>query len=195
MDSCANVNFAFRGVCNRCGTGRPAGVSSGGGGVAGRGRGRAATDSAGLGRGATGRTGLFGPNDWPCPMCGNINWPNGQNAISATPIGLGIMREVQGTMIARMKVKVAGELLAQFEPQVCLTSECTAFIVLASLRILPLCALSSSSIHMGGRGGGYKELDEEELEEMKWRRREAEEARDICCLLIIGMMLHFISSS
>lgn len=27
----------------------------------------------------------------------------------------------------------------------------------------------------GGRGGGYKELDEEELEETKRRRREAEE--------------------
>ncbi|CAN6997811.1 unnamed protein product, partial [Brassica oleracea var. botrytis] len=27
----------------------------------------------------------------------------------------------------------------------------------------------------GGRGGGYKELDEQELEETKRRRREAEE--------------------
>jgi len=27
----------------------------------------------------------------------------------------------------------------------------------------------------GGRGGGYKELDEEELEEVKKRRKEAEE--------------------
>jgi hypothetical protein len=27
----------------------------------------------------------------------------------------------------------------------------------------------------GGRGGGYKELDEEELEEVKRRRKEAEE--------------------
>jgi hypothetical protein len=29
----------------------------------------------------------------------------------------------------------------------------------------------------GGRGGGYKELDEQELEETKRRRREAEEVR------------------
>lgn len=31
----------------------------------------------------------------------------------------------------------------------------------------------------GGRAGGYKELDEEELEETKRRRREAEEVRSI----------------
>lgn len=29
----------------------------------------------------------------------------------------------------------------------------------------------------GGRAGGYKELDEEEIEETKRRRREAEEVR------------------
>ena len=34
----------------------------------------------------------------------------------------------------------------------------------------------------GGRGGGYKELDEEELEEVKKRRKEAEE---VGCLLNI----------
>ncbi|GFQ01902.1 transcription initiation factor TFIID subunit 15 [Phtheirospermum japonicum] len=102
--SCGNVNFAFRGVCNRCGTARPAGAAGGGSGGGGRGRGRGGLDSggptragagaAGAGAGAAGG-GLFGPNDWPCPI--------------------------------------------------------------------------------GGRGGGYKELDEEELEETKRRRREAEE--------------------
>ncbi|KAG6545553.1 hypothetical protein Mapa_013155 [Marchantia paleacea] len=74
--SCANINFAFRGVCNRCGTARPAGGSSGGaGGVGGgRGRGRGPGTDAGRGRGPGGPPGLFGPNDWNCPMCGNINW-------------------------------------------------------------------------------------------------------------------------
>lgn len=33
------------------------------------------------------------------------------------------------------------------------------------------------SLIRGGRGGGYKELDEQELEETKRRRREAEEVR------------------
>ncbi|GJU24311.1 nucleic acid-binding, OB-fold protein, partial [Tanacetum coccineum] len=62
--SCTNVNFAFRGVCNRCGSARPAGASGGGGG---RGRGRGGPDSGG-GRGAAGGpTGLFGPNGWSCP--------------------------------------------------------------------------------------------------------------------------------
>ncbi|KAL3638018.1 hypothetical protein CASFOL_018466 [Castilleja foliolosa] len=76
---CGNVNFAFRGVCNRCGTARPAGAGGGAGG-GGRGRGRGGLDSggptravAGAGAGAAGG-GLFGPNDWSCPMCGNINW-------------------------------------------------------------------------------------------------------------------------
>lgn len=118
--SCSNVNFAFRGVCNRCGTARPAGVSSGGGG---RGRGRGASDAAGPGRGVAGPTGLFGPNDWSCPMCGNINWAK------------------------RMKCNI------------CNTNKPGHNI--EGVR--------------GGRGGGYKELDEEELEETKRRRREAEE--------------------
>ncbi|KAK9935719.1 hypothetical protein M0R45_022807 [Rubus argutus] len=72
--SCGNVNFAFRGVCNRCGSARPTGVSGGGAGGGGRGRGRG-VDSGGRGGPVGAPTGgLFGPNDWPCPMCGNINW-------------------------------------------------------------------------------------------------------------------------
>ncbi|KAJ7297762.1 hypothetical protein O6H91_Y037300 [Diphasiastrum complanatum] len=72
--SCANINFAFRGVCNRCGTARPAGGAGAGGMGGGRGRGRGAPDVSGRGRGPGGPPGLFGPNDWNCPMCGNINW-------------------------------------------------------------------------------------------------------------------------
>ncbi|KAB1206040.1 Transcription initiation factor TFIID subunit 15 [Morella rubra] len=73
--SCTNVNFAFRGVCNRCGSARPVGASGGGAGAGGSGRGRGGHDSGAHGRtgGAT-TGGLFGPNDWSCPMCGNINW-------------------------------------------------------------------------------------------------------------------------
>lgn len=121
--SCGNVNFAFRGVCNRCGAARPAGA---GGGSGGRGRGRGNGAGAGAGRGdraAPGPTGLFGPNDWPCPMCGNINWAK------------------------RTKCNI--------------------------------CNTNKPGHNEGGarvgRGGGYKELDEEELEETKRRRREAEE--------------------
>ncbi|XP_011094224.1 transcription initiation factor TFIID subunit 15 [Sesamum indicum] len=126
--SCGNVNFAFRGVCNRCGTARPAGASGGGGAGGGRGRGRGGGghDLGGptraVGAGATGG-GLFGPNDWPCPMCGNINWAK------------------------RTKCNI------------CNTNK-------------P--GLSEGGVR-GGRGGGYKELDEEEIEETRRRRREAEE--------------------
>lgn len=122
--SCSNVNFAFRGVCNRCGSARPAGASGGGAGSGGRGRGRGGNDSGGPGRSAAGGpTGLFGPNDWPCPMCGNINWAK------------------------RLKCNI------------CNTNK----------------PGTSEGGVRGGRGGGYKELDEEELEETKRRRREAEE--------------------
>ncbi|XP_010688767.2 transcription initiation factor TFIID subunit 15 [Beta vulgaris subsp. vulgaris] len=120
--SCSNVNFAFRGVCNRCGTARPAGVSGGAGG-GGRGRGRGAADAAGNTRAAAGPTGLFGPNDWSCPMCANINWAK------------------------RTKCNI------------CNTNK-------------P--GISEGGVR-GGRAGGYKELDEEELEETKRRRREAAE--------------------
>lgn len=66
--SCSNVNFAFRGVCNRCGSARPTGASGGASRGAGRGKGRGGGDSAGTGRPVGGPTGLFGPNDWSCPM-------------------------------------------------------------------------------------------------------------------------------
>lgn len=68
--SCSNVNFAFRGVCNRCGSARPSGAAGSGAGSIGRGRGRGTSnqDSGGNSRQVGGPTGLFGPNDWPCPM-------------------------------------------------------------------------------------------------------------------------------
>ncbi|XP_050275844.1 transcription initiation factor TFIID subunit 15 isoform X3 [Quercus robur] len=123
--SCSNVNFAFRGVCNRCGSARPSGASGGSGGAGGRGRGRGGPDSGGPGRGVGAAVGgLFGPNDWPCPMCGNINWAK------------------------RTKCNI------------CNTNK-------------P--GHNEGGVSRGGRGGGYKELDEEELEETKRRRREAEE--------------------
>ncbi|KAK1259178.1 hypothetical protein QJS04_geneDACA021505 [Acorus gramineus] len=121
--SCSNVNFAFRGVCNRCGTARPAGASGLGGG-GGRGRGRGGNDPGGRGRPPVGGpTGLFGPNDWSCPMCGNINWAK------------------------RTKCNI------------CNTNK----------------PGHNEGGVRGGRAGGYKEFDEEELEEIKRRRREAEE--------------------
>lgn len=62
------MNFAFRGACNRCGSARPAGASGVAGG-GGRGRGRSGPDAGGgIGRPAGATAGLFGPNDWPCPM-------------------------------------------------------------------------------------------------------------------------------
>lgn len=66
--SCSNVNFAFRGVCNRCGSARPSGGFGSGAGAGGRGRGRGSQDSSGPGRAIGAPAGLFGPNDWPCPM-------------------------------------------------------------------------------------------------------------------------------
>lgn len=118
--SCSNVNFAFRGVCNRCDTARPSGPSGGAAGSGGRGRGRGNAELGGPNRGVGG---LFGPNDWPCPMCGNINWAK------------------------RTKCNI------------CNTNK----------------PGHNEGGVRGGRAGGYKELDEEELEETKRRRREAEE--------------------
>ncbi|XP_010907647.2 transcription initiation factor TFIID subunit 15 isoform X1 [Elaeis guineensis] len=121
--SCSNINFAFRGVCNRCGTSRPAGAGGTGAGGAGRGRGRGSNDAGGRTRPVGGPTGLFGPNDWSCPMCGNINWAK------------------------RTKCNI------------CNTNK----------------PGHSEGGVRGGRGGGYKELDEEEIEETRRRRKEAEE--------------------
>ncbi|KAK8965865.1 hypothetical protein KSP40_PGU011871 [Platanthera guangdongensis] len=120
--SCSNVNFAFRGVCNRCGTARPAGAGGVGAGRGG-GRGRGGSETGGLGRTSAGPTGLFGPNDWSCPMCGNINWAK------------------------RLKCNI------------CNTNK----------------PGQNEGGVRGGRGGGYKELDEEEIEETRRRRKEAED--------------------
>ncbi|CAN4107001.1 unnamed protein product [Withania somnifera] len=121
--SCSNVNFAFRGVCNRCGTARPAGAGGGGAGAAGRGRGRGSQDPGAPGRAVGGPPGLFGPNDWSCPMCANINWAK------------------------RNKCNI------------CNTNK----------------PGHNEGGVRGGRAGGYKELDEEEIEETRRRRKEAEE--------------------
>ncbi|KAJ4974830.1 hypothetical protein NE237_008004 [Protea cynaroides] len=122
--SCSNVNFAFRGVCNRCGSARPTGASGTGAGAGGRGRGRGGNDSGGRGRPVAGApTGLFGPNDWSCPMCANINWAK------------------------RTKCNI------------CNTNK----------------PGHNEGGVRGGRAGGYKELDEEVIEETKRRRREAED--------------------
>lgn len=118
--SCSNVNFAFRGVCNLCGSARPAGVSAGAAGSGGRGRGHGGQEIGSSNR-AVG--GLFGPNDWSCPMCGNINWAK------------------------RTKCNI------------CNTNK----------------PGHTEGGVRGGRGGGYKELDEDEIEETRRRRREAEE--------------------
>ena len=54
--SCGNVNFAYRGQCNRCGAARPAGAGAGGVGK---------NDKP---------NGIFGPDDWTCSNCFNVNW-------------------------------------------------------------------------------------------------------------------------
>lgn len=124
--SCSNINFSFRGICNRCGTARPAGtvLAIGGGTGCGRSRGRGSGDlGCRSGRGPGGPPGLFGPNDWNCPMCGNVNWAK------------------------RTKCNI--------------------------------CNTTKPGYNEGGaregRAGGYKELDEAEIEETKRRRREIEE--------------------
>ena len=63
--SYGNVNFAFRGVCNRCGAARLAGAggSACGGGIRGRGRGSAdarGSSRASVATAAGGPPGLFG---------------------------------------------------------------------------------------------------------------------------------------
>lgn len=45
-------------------------------------------------------------------------------------------------------------------------------------------------LNRGGRGGGYKELDEEELEETKRRRREAEDVIFTCTSITGGCITY-----
>ena len=56
--SCGNVNFAYRGQCNRCGSQRPAGAKG----------------MQGVGGRDGGKPSIFGPDDWTCSNCFNVNW-------------------------------------------------------------------------------------------------------------------------
>ena len=47
-------------------------------------------------------------------------------------------------------------------------------------------------LNRGGRGGGYKELDEEEIEETRRRRREAEEVRLTCTGNMFTCIVHSV---
>lgn len=67
---CTNTNFAFRNRCNKCQTPRSS--------ASGR-----SSDDAGAGgaqgpkkvvAAPQGPPGLFAPEDWACPSCGNMNW-------------------------------------------------------------------------------------------------------------------------
>lgn len=53
----------------------------------------------------------------------------------------------------------------------------SAWLAVVLLRDLRPVLIHLFSLYRGGRGGGYKELDEQELEETKRRRREAEEVK------------------
>nr|XP_018685733.1 PREDICTED: transcription initiation factor TFIID subunit 15-like isoform X1 [Musa acuminata subsp. malaccensis]XP_018685734.1 PREDICTED: transcription initiation factor TFIID subunit 15-like isoform X1 [Musa acuminata subsp. malaccensis] len=93
---------------------RPAGAG-GTGAVGGRGRGHGGGDTGERACHVGGSMGLFGSNDWPCPMCGNINWAK------------------------CMKCNICNTNKSGH-------SECGV---------------------RGGCAGGYKELDEEEIEETR----------------------------
>jgi len=76
--NCANVNWPARTVCNKpaCQTPRPQNI--GGLDLLGRGLDPFTLQSVLGGLGAQGGFGLQGghpPGSWPCPSCGNINWP------------------------------------------------------------------------------------------------------------------------
>nr|CAG4644333.1 EOG090X0ECZ [Lepidurus arcticus] len=59
---CANVNFARRDACNRCGVAKEVSASAKALGIE---IGKAAAEKS---------KGLFSADDWQCSKCGNVNW-------------------------------------------------------------------------------------------------------------------------
>ncbi|RZC74999.1 hypothetical protein C5167_050480 [Papaver somniferum] len=164
--SCGNVNFAFRGVCNRCGSARPSGASGSSSAGGGRGRGRGADDSGGRGRPAGAPAGLFGPNDWACPMGRGVV----VLMIQEVEDGLLVLQQV---FLDQMIGLVQCKELAVKHLILC------ANINWAKRTKCNICNTNKPGHNeggvRGGRAGGYKELDEEEIEETRRRRREAEQ--------------------
>ncbi|WZZ47420.1 hypothetical protein YC2023_043679 [Brassica napus] len=167
--SCTNVNFAFRGVCNRCGTARPAGASGGSMGGGGRGRGRGGgADGGPPGKGASTVESLH--SDERMERCGNVNWAKRLKC------------NVCNTNKPGQNEGGVREFLFFFRDGLIDNCKIEHSILFCNLTECFLChcvqyekAAAASKCFLGGRGGGYKELDEQELEETKRRRREAEQ--------------------
>ena len=69
-----------------------------------------------------------------------------------------------------------------------------SFCTFCHLNFIAMCKTSyiffKHVLNRGGRGGGYKELDEEEIEETRRRRREAEEVK-YKSIIITWSLIHY----
>ncbi|XP_037785571.1 zinc finger Ran-binding domain-containing protein 2-like [Penaeus monodon] len=89
---CANVNFARRNTCNRCGKER-----SGSGAAAAANAEKKRQLGMEIGKAAAEKShGLFSADDWQCSKCGNVNWARRQTCNMCNAPKFGDLEERTG---------------------------------------------------------------------------------------------------
>ncbi|KAL3147279.1 hypothetical protein ABBQ32_002769 [Trebouxia sp. C0010 RCD-2024] len=184
--SCSNNCFASKSACPRCGTPKPADAGGGGGFGGGGGGGSYGGDGGGGfggGGGGAPRPKEARPGDWPCPNCNNICFASRDKCNrcdTPKPPGAGGGGFGGGGRGGGRPQAAPQGPAGLFSPEDWTCPGC-ANRNWARRNTCNQCNTpkpGTVDTNREGTGGGFKELDDAELEESRRRRREASSRDD-----------------